>query len=187
MEGVANVTMSSTGKKRKGLKQQLRDTNRLLSKSDLPETVRVSKERIAKLITQEIKEKEKKERDKKINKKYKMVKFFEKRKVTRKLKSLTKQLITATDEDREALLLEIDNLKKDLNYITYFPNGHKYISLYPTTSTSERSLQMRDDIYQSITRQVSEGTISDSFHSNSLCDSQDKKVHDKKLTDEFFM
>ena len=94
--GVVNprvVNMAATGKgtKRKSLKQQLRDTRRLLSKvkswnmfmfyffskkEDLPETVRQSKERIRNMLMDEIKDKEKEDRKKKVNRKYKMVKFF---------------------------------------------------------------------------------------------------------------
>ena len=102
---------------------------------------------------------------------------IEKRKVTRRLKSLTNQLKRATDEERwalirvwifecivlfrESLLSEMSKLRGDLNYITvcyhfyvwyyislspflkHFPYGQKYLALYPTSETSNKSLQLR--------------------------------------------
>lgn len=45
-------------------------------KDDLPETVRQAKQRLVDMLVDEVKEKERCNREKKINKKYKMIKFF---------------------------------------------------------------------------------------------------------------
>lgn len=82
--------------KRRSVKQRIRDTKRLLSKvrqceswfrlrisddvyftkEDLPETVRLTKERVLKCLATELEEKQQEARDKKLSKKYRMVKFF---------------------------------------------------------------------------------------------------------------
>ena len=46
------------------------------SQEDLPETVRLSKERVLKCLATELQEQQQVVRDKKMNKKYRMVKFF---------------------------------------------------------------------------------------------------------------
>ena len=47
-----------------------------LLQEDLPETVRQSKQRVLDMLVEEIGEREKTNREKKTNKRYKMVKFF---------------------------------------------------------------------------------------------------------------
>ena len=84
--------MAARGEKRRSVKQRIRDTKRLLSKvshlqhavsphtpthqDDLPETVRLNKERVLKCLAAELAERRQETRDKKTSKKYRMVKFF---------------------------------------------------------------------------------------------------------------
>ena len=88
--------------------------------------MRQTKERVLKMLIDESCERKSEHRNKKINKKYKMVKFFgvllkhashvrnilylEKRKVTRKLKSLINQLSrTSNDKDQERYIIICHN------------------------------------------------------------------------------
>lgn len=100
-----------------------------------------------------------------MNKRYKMVKFFERRKVTRRLKSLLRQLKTDTLDitERDLLIKEIQQARADLNYITHYPVGEKYLALYPTTSTSDKSLRRRAILYQRILVKIKKGNLEDAI------------------------
>jgi hypothetical protein len=105
--------------KKRSLKRQLRDTRRLLTRESLPETVRQTKERIADMLEDEIKEKQRVNRERKTNRRYKMVKFFERRKLMRRIKSLSNDLKTVeSDEEKESIRSLLQAARHDFNYIT---------------------------------------------------------------------
>jgi hypothetical protein len=159
--------MAEKGEKRRSVKQRIRDTKRLLSKEDLPETVRLSKERVLKCLATELQEQQQVVRDKKMNKKYRMVKFFDKRKVMRRLKVLQREWSITTDHTRRReLLLSLKQLRKELNYIVHYPATEKYLALYPSTeSTDRQALERKDDLLGQVAEMVASGELTDASSS----------------------
>eukprot|EP00960_Hanusia_phi_P049873 759832-Hanusia_phi.AAC.3 len=77
--------------------------------------------------------KKKQEIEKKYSKKYHMVKFFEKKKVTRAMNKVERRLKEEKDEDEvKRLKEEQEKLQEDMDYIVHFPNDMKYVSLFKT-------------------------------------------------------
>ncbi|EDO30214.1 predicted protein [Nematostella vectensis] len=97
-----NHLPKKTKNRKKSLRDQLRSVQRLLRQENLPANMRVAQERILNMLEKELRDKAKEDRDKKIAKKYKMVKFFELRKVQRKYNNCKKNLDTCT-EDHERI------------------------------------------------------------------------------------
>ncbi|KAK3751993.1 hypothetical protein QZH41_010959 [Actinostola sp. cb2023] len=111
----------------------LRDMSFIFSymQDDIPATVRVAQERMLSMLKDNLKESAREQKERKILKKYKMVKFFEKRKITRMYKSCVNDLTQCTDQQqRKELENRLKLLKQQWNYITYFPKDDKYISLF---------------------------------------------------------
>lgn len=127
------------------IKKQLRDTQRLLSRPTLPADVRREQERkLAALQIQSV-EQEKSEKEKKMVTAYRMVRFFERKKAERHLKQALKSDDDATKE--KAIM--------DLNYILHFPKDRKYISLFPTTETTDdRVLEERRNIRDRVNQEI---------------------------------
>ena len=103
----------------------------------------------------ELKELKKQEKSKKEAEKFKTrydkIKFFEKKKIIRRLEKLDKKLKEVeTGEDKAEL--EEDRLKYK-NYLTYvnnFPDTQKYLSLFPTGEDAEKSSEQRDQMMTKI-------------------------------------
>ncbi|KAJ1662766.1 18S rRNA maturation protein [Coemansia sp. RSA 1813] len=109
--------------------KQLRDINRLLSKdTGLPSTKKVEFARRAKALNI-LKEQLTNTRSNKANAtRYHGIKFFERKKVLRKLAQAEKKQQQGESSDEEK---NIQELLVNLNYTTYYPDEIKYISLYP--------------------------------------------------------
>lgn len=74
----------------------------------------------------------KQEREKKLAAKYHMVKFVERKKVTRKICLLEAELEAATtDKERSTISKQRGSLEEDLTYIMYYPKSLKYVALFP--------------------------------------------------------
>ncbi|KAF4746408.1 18S rRNA maturation protein [Perkinsus olseni] len=75
------------------------------------------------------------EAEDKLFEKYKYVRFVERQKVERKLKTCRRQLAEIIQGKSEADPQEIqgrmNGLLEDLQYIKFYPHGEKYISLFP--------------------------------------------------------
>jgi hypothetical protein len=95
--------------------------------------------------------------------KYKKVRFFERRKIVRKLKQTAKKLNDpSTDCDRVAIEIDFDTLRKELNYIVHFPFDQKYVSLYSQVETTdEKALKTRSEMMDAIWNKVQSGSIED--------------------------
>eukprot|EP00118_Oscarella_pearsei_P026674 m.310272 g.310272 ORF g.310272 m.310272 type:complete len:240 (+) comp50580_c0_seq1:33-752(+) len=142
MDSSAPRSGNQAKKAKRTQKQKIRDIRRLLKREDLPATVRQTQERMLALLQGEVKETDVRKRAKKMAKKYKMVKFFDRRKVSRKLKATNRRACTVKDEVEKRKLLEsIEELKKDYNYAVHFPLDKKYISLFSTPCGKERDKQ----------------------------------------------
>eukprot|EP00007_Cunea_sp_BSH-02190019_P002642 CAMPEP_0174241368 /NCGR_PEP_ID=MMETSP0417-20130205/23093_1 /TAXON_ID=242541 /ORGANISM="Mayorella sp, Strain BSH-02190019" /LENGTH=217 /DNA_ID=CAMNT_0015320595 /DNA_START=20 /DNA_END=673 /DNA_ORIENTATION=- len=139
------------------LRKRLRDIKRLLTK-DVPEEVRTTKEKelvdVEELISQ-LKEKQaQSERERKFQTKYRMVRFFEKKKATRRAKQAARKLKAL--EESKASSSELKAARKtllerqgDVLYVTHFPRDRPYVSLFPAEDTAE-SQKQRNEVRASI-------------------------------------
>eukprot|EP01135_Chromosphaera_perkinsii_P007540 Nk52_evm24s913 gene=Nk52_evmTU24s913 len=145
--------------KGKSTKQKIRDIERLLRKPDLLATVRQEKERILELLKGKIEHKVVAEKEKKYASKYRMVRFFERRKLLRKILALEKK--TAKEGEKVEYVKELEVVQGDMNYVKYFPKDRKYVSLFPKETSSTTTEQIRSTKeYKSIQLAVKEGTLS---------------------------
>ncbi|XP_031574903.1 rRNA-processing protein EFG1-like [Actinia tenebrosa] len=169
-------------KRKKSLKEKIRGVQRLLRQKNLPATVRVAQERMLTMLQENFKESAKKQQEMKMAKKYKMVKFFEKRKLSRMYKSCLNELTVCTDEQREELNSNLQLLKHQWNYITHFPKDEKYISLFPPTPCNNaETRQHKDDIFKMIKEKVDNGELTDT--SDMILQSpKEKKSKQSKLS-----
>ena len=129
-------------------KKRIRDLERLLEKKqDLPEEVK--KEKLKEIKELKKGEKSKKEAEK-FETRYKKIKFFEKKKVIRKLEKLEKQRGETIDEEELKKIESSKGLYKNyLTYVNNFPPNQKYISLFPTSET-DKSKELRDGMMEKI-------------------------------------
>lgn len=100
-------------------------------------------------------DRERRERERKLAKKYHMVKFFERRKIERRLESVGERIIRVmATEDNETSLKELkkrkEELEKDLQYVTCFPKDRPYVALYPTNGHTDTSRSQIEEIRRGI-------------------------------------
>ncbi|KAI3957536.1 hypothetical protein MKX01_001895 [Papaver californicum] len=131
---VKNVTKKPSVAEKKSktvsYKNQIRSTERILKKTDLPPEVRQAQEK----KLQDIKKKQELLIQLAENRvtilKNKKPKFFERRKLDRGIKKLERALETATDETRAGIKDQLAKLKEDLEYVKFFPKTEKYVPLF---------------------------------------------------------
>ena len=145
------------------LEVRISECKRRLAQDALPADVRRTQERVLQSLTRQQEQLAKEKRVKKLASKYKAVRFFENRKVTRKLKSaITRELSASSEGSSAELQTEVTDLKKKLNYIVHFPLDQKYLSLFPSSETTdEKGVKKRDEIIESIWRRVLSGELAD--------------------------
>lgn len=128
------------------MKKKIRDIKRLLSKEDLPSGMRVANERALKTLELNLNDHASTKKMKKMQKKYHMVRFFERKKAIRRYKKAKNELAISEkrshdeDVDEEEMKELRKTLKKqrrllhhasvDFAYVLNFPTNIKYISLY---------------------------------------------------------
>ncbi|KAF2738735.1 hypothetical protein EJ04DRAFT_532180 [Polyplosphaeria fusca] len=138
------------------LKRRARDLRRLLEHVDnepankMPANVRVERERELEACEHELEERnaaarEAEHRTKMISK-YHYIRFLERRKTSRILKKLQRELSTIQDRSKKATLQQrIHNAKVDLNYTQYYPHLKPYVSLFPKEKQEASKSQAPDD------------------------------------------
>lgn len=119
----------------KSIRGQLRSIERLLKNkgSQLPPGVRKAKEEQLKELIRLRDEHGRREAERKTLTKYKMVKFFERRKLQRVLDKIIEHGDKPEDGDRKKQIL------RDLQYIDEYPKDKKYIALFPSGGHTEES------------------------------------------------
>jgi hypothetical protein len=186
----ALITMVSTHKKfkswRKGkgkkektksVKKQLRSQKRLLAKlnpsSTTTELVRDTAADTKNVISDKIQElekvleqKRKQKLEKKFATKYHTIKFFERQKLTRMLRSLEKKLNLAKDENDEDNIskfhAQIRCIQRDMIYVAYFPKDRKYMALFHNGERvvdDSRAAKKRSSIRKQIAEEIQGGKI----------------------------
>ncbi|PVV02125.1 hypothetical protein BB560_003430 [Smittium megazygosporum] len=111
------------------VKKRLRDIERLRAKITLSAQKNEEFEREVKGLLVLQKKFELVNKEKKNAKQYHAIKFFDKSRIMGYLR-IIENFLSSEPESQEALQLQKE-LLVDLNYLTYFPNQFKYISLYP--------------------------------------------------------
>ncbi|KAJ2654902.1 18S rRNA maturation protein, partial [Coemansia sp. RSA 1200] len=137
----------------------LRDINRLLSKdAGLPSTKKIEFERRLKALNIAKEQLANTQSNKANATRYHRIKFFERKKVLRKLTQ-------AGREDQEEPSAEsnakIQELLINLNYTTYYPDEVKYISLYPEdpSKTPAEELEKQNKIRSAIRVAMEKGNL----------------------------
>jgi len=78
--------------------------------------------------------------------KYHMVKFLERKKMTRMIRSTESKLKQATDEEAKNRLSKLrDRQMNDLAYVMYYPIEHKYIALFPSAEKDTKGQEVEAD------------------------------------------
>ena len=181
-KGVINTVNKKT--KSKSIKQRIRSIQRLLNKPDLPATVRVSQERMLEFMQNKQDEKQQYKKDAKMIKKYKMVKFFEKRKLWRQHRAVMKELNNSPDDQRTEELLELQKkILQDMNYIKYFPQDRKYISLFPAEPYGNQDvIAEQEQLHQHVNEKVETGELP-----QATFDKYDKESKRKKSKEQIYL
>eukprot|EP00892_Ulva_mutabilis_P003940 jgi/Ulvmu1/1918/UM012_0078.1 len=142
--GVSNAAVSKNGKGggakrtsalRPSIASKIRGVERFLARPNLPDEIRTAQEAKLQQLLQQKASRTMTAAEKKISNRYKMVRFAEKVKLQRRLRSAQRGLdeaLAAEPQDPQAvaeLQGKVGKLQADLDYVTNFPPGEKYVSL----------------------------------------------------------
>ena len=122
--------------------KQVRSLERLL-KRELPAHVRREKEAALAALQQQAQKAKRTQRERAFSKKYHKVKFFERRKVERRIAHLKKQLEGAGPKAQPELRRQLQAAEHDLLYVQHFPRHKKYLSLFPVAGTDDAFVARR--------------------------------------------
>ncbi|KAK9684284.1 hypothetical protein RND81_10G198900 [Saponaria officinalis] len=112
------------------LKNQIRSTQRLLQR-DLPAELREAQEKKLEELKKQQFEQNRMAEERKIFLRDRKIKFFERRKIERRMRRMEKQQrISLNEEEEKKVVEELGQLKKDLEYVRFFPKAEKYVPLY---------------------------------------------------------
>lgn len=155
------------------VKKKIKSIENLLSKDTLPADIRIEKERALKALQVDLKNTRFRLKTKERAKKYHMLRFFERKKATRKLKQATKAHNEAVEKDVRKDIKKARKVLKhaqiDVAYVYMFPKADKYIALYPNEPLPEmlkdanvkKGMQITDEKRQQFRKQVEELIDSD--------------------------
>ncbi|KAH7334731.1 hypothetical protein B0J17DRAFT_88538 [Rhizoctonia solani] len=140
------------------VKSALRQTRRLLAKDNLAADVRIASERRLKSLEADLAKAEIRKKERTMAVRYHKIKFFDKRKVTRKIGQV-KRALEAPELDkkeRKKLQKELLSHRVDLNYILNHPKLDKYIALYPSSGSSDEQTDKLREERRLLVRQAME-------------------------------
>lgn len=120
----------ATKPKSVSFKNQIRSIERMLRK-DLPSEVKEAQEKKLEELKKQQEIHNRLAVERQIFLRDRKIKFFERRKIERRLRRLDKQQRASAGQAQEADLTEqLSKLKEDLEYVKFFPKTEKYVSLY---------------------------------------------------------
>jgi len=129
-----------TGAKKHSVKNQIRSIERLLKRENIPPKLREEKQKELEKLAVAGRDNKRIEREKRLSTKYHKVKFFERVKLTRRIEQLEKSAAgTLSNAERD----ELTSLKEDLEYVTNFPRGEKYVSVLVKEGDTEHATKER--------------------------------------------
>ncbi|XP_031398951.1 rRNA-processing protein EFG1 [Punica granatum] len=112
------------------LKNQIRSVERMLRK-DLPPEVREAQEKKLEGLKKQQEIHTRLAVEKKIFLRDRKIKFFERRKIERRIRRLEKMQRSSSGPEQDAEITEqLAKLKEDLEYVRFFPKTEKYVSLF---------------------------------------------------------
>ncbi|KAG0640453.1 hypothetical protein HOY80DRAFT_1041922 [Tuber brumale] len=144
------------------LKKKVRDLQRLLNNpsSSLPADVRLENERALSAFQSELSTVQSAAKERRIAKRYHMVRFFERQKATRKLRKMERELEKVGGEDGMAEVgKKVYEARLDLNYIMHYPPREKYISLFKDAGVMR---EKREGIRREVERRMARGALGQS-------------------------
>ena len=126
-------------------------------------------------LQEEADEQRKRARTKKIDARYKRIKFFERRKLERRRKQIEKEREERPED--VALLQARNQILEDLEYVRHFPSGEKYVSVL--VEGDEHAQRKRQELRQIIRDRRNEAERTTSDDSASASDSEtSEEEHD---------
>lgn len=142
------------------IKNQIRSVERMLRK-DLPPEVRESQEK----KLQELKKQQEALNLSAIKHKLSMrdrkIKFFERRKIERRIRRAEKMQRASSGPSQDAeLAVQLSKLKEDLEYVRFFPKDERYVALFmggDDTEIAERRNRLRKQIKANIVAAAASG------------------------------
>ncbi|KAJ9700523.1 hypothetical protein PVL29_006033 [Vitis rotundifolia] len=142
------------------LKNQIRSTERILRKN-LPPEVREAQEKKLEGLKKQQEIHTRLAVERKIFLRDRKIKFFERRKIERRIRRLEKQQRAASGQAQEAEVAEqLSKLKEDLEYVRFFPKTEKYVSLFiggDDTDIVDRRNRLRKQIKANIIAAAASG------------------------------
>ncbi|KAL4643383.1 uncharacterized protein LOC142625124 isoform X1 [Castanea sativa] len=112
------------------LKNQIRSIERMLRK-DLPPDVREAQEKKLEGLKKQQEIHSRLAIERQIFLRDRKIKFFERRKVERRIRRLEKSQRTSSGQAQDAEIADqLSKLKEDLEYVRFFPKTEKYVSLF---------------------------------------------------------
>jgi len=112
------------------IQKKIRDLERVLKKKGDAPDIAALQARLAELQQASIQNVQS-DKDKKLSIKYHMVKFVERKKLTRKIRNVDTKLKGGLNaKDKAALEAQRQALEGDLAYVMYFPRSSKYVALF---------------------------------------------------------
>lgn len=164
---------------KQSLKTSMRAIQRLLNNkgSDLNETVRKRKEAELEELKRLKEEHDRREVEKRMAQKYKMVKFFERRGLQRRLDKIVRK------GDKVADAEEKKQIMCDLRYICEYPKDKKYISLFPSGGHTKESKRRVEEMRAEIERNANKSAADETLEGDAVKLGEP----DRKNEDDFFL
>ncbi|KAG6551652.1 hypothetical protein Mapa_006738 [Marchantia paleacea] len=153
VKGAHGVRKDAENKKSKivSIKNQIRSIERLLKKPLLLEEVKDAQEKRLEDLKKQAEQHARSELERKMSLRYRKVKFFERRKIERRIRRAEKQLRTLGDQNTaEGLQLahQLQQLKEDLEYVKFFPKTEKYVALF--AGSDDELVALRNELRERI-------------------------------------
>jgi rRNA-processing protein Efg1 len=136
--------------KRKGtssVRSKIRGLQRTLKHQggSMTAAAKAAKEEEITSLTALCEDRKRRERERELAKKYHMVKFFERRKLQRRIEKVG-ELAKKPGADEEDLAKRRKGLEEDLQYVLNFPKDRPYVALFPSDGHTEESLAEVENI-----------------------------------------
>ncbi|XWS13762.1 hypothetical protein CRYUN_Cryun36dG0066000 [Craigia yunnanensis] len=142
------------------LKNQIRSIERILRK-DLPPEVRDAQEKKLEGLKKQQEIHTRLAVERKIFLRDRKIKFFERRKIERRIRRLEKLQRTSSGQAQDAEIAEqLSKLKEDLEYVRFFPKTEKYVSLFTGGDDSDvvdRRNRLREQIKANLVAAAASG------------------------------
>ncbi|KAF6170320.1 hypothetical protein GIB67_043010 [Kingdonia uniflora] len=159
-------SLSSTKKNQKkpksvSLKNHIRSTERMLLRKNLPPEVKEAQEKKLEELKEQQDTQTRLALERKLFLRDRKIKFFERRKVERRIRRAEKQQRTSSDDTQEANIADqLSKLKKDLEYVRFFPKTEKYVPLFvggDDADVVDRRNKLREQIKDNIIKAAASG------------------------------